>query len=97
MEKCGLTINIARFLHLLKKVDSDAIVDHLALVHILKSKAEPATTRIKRLLKVLSAYSFILYYMKGEDVILSGFLSRQRTDDSNPHEMIPISFDMQQY
>ena len=56
-----------------KKVDFDAIVDHLALVHILKSKTEPATTRIKRLLGVLSAYSFNLYYMKGKDMILSDF------------------------
>ena len=47
---CGLANNIMSFSHLLKKVDFDAIVDHLALVHILKSKAEPATTRIKRLL-----------------------------------------------
>ena len=35
---CGLAINIASFAHLLKKVDFDAIVDHLALVHILKVK-----------------------------------------------------------
>ena len=79
----------------MKRVDFDAIVDHLALVHILKSKTEPATTRIKRLLEVLSAYSFNLYYMKGKDMILSDFLSRQRTDNSNTHEIIPISFDMQ--
>ena len=39
--------NIASFAHLLKRVDFDAIVDHLALTHIIKSKAEPATTRIK--------------------------------------------------
>ena len=25
-------------------------------------------------------------------MVLSDFLSRQRTDDSNPHELIPISF-----
>ena len=25
-------------------------------------------------------------------MVLSNFLSRQRTDDSNPHELIPISF-----
>ena len=31
---CGLAINITSFAHLLKKVDFDAIVDHLALVHI---------------------------------------------------------------
>ena len=32
--------------------------------------------------------------MKGKDMILSDFLSRQRVDKSNPHENIPISFDM---
>ena len=90
---CGLAINIASFAHLLKRVDTDAIVDHLALVHILKRKTEPATTRIKRLLEMLSAYSFNVYYMKGKDMILSDFLSRQRTDSSNPDEIMPISFD----
>ena len=94
LEMCGLAINITSFAHLLKKVDFDAIVDHLALVHILKSKTEPATPRIKRLLEVLSAYSFNLYYMKGKDMILSDFLSRQEIDKSDPHEIIPISFDM---
>ena len=49
---CGLAINIAHFAHLLKRVDFHAIVDHLTLAHILKSKTEPATTRIKRLLGV---------------------------------------------
>ena len=32
--------------------------------------------------------------MKGKDMILSDFLSRQTHDDSNPHEVIPISFNM---
>ena len=80
LEMCGLAINITSFTHLLEKVDFNAIVDHLALVHILKSKTEPATPRIKRLLEVLSAYSFNLYYMKGKDMILSDFLSRQETE-----------------
>ena len=77
LELCGLAINIASFSHQLKRVDFDAIVDHLALTHIIKSKAEPATTRIKRLLELISSYSFNLYYMKGKDMILSDFLSRQ--------------------
>ena len=94
LEMCGLAINITSFAHLLKKVDFDTIVDHSALVHILKSKTEPATPKIKRLLEVLSAYSFNLYYMKGKDMILSDFLSRQEIDKSDPHEIIPISFDM---
>ena len=90
LEMCGLAMNIATFLHLLKKVDFDAIVDHVAITHIMRSKAEPATTRIKRLLELLSPYSFNLYYINGKDMVLSDFLSRQKTDDSNPHELIPI-------
>ena len=76
LEMCGLAINITSLAHLLKGVDFDGIVDHLALVQILKTKTEHATTRIKRPLEVLSAYSFNLYYMKGKDMILSDFLSR---------------------
>ena len=78
LELCGLAINIASFAHLPKRVDFDAIVDHLALTHIIKSKAEPATTRIKCLLELISSYSFNLYYMKGKDMILSDFLSKQK-------------------
>ena len=78
----------------MKRGDFDAIVDHLALTHLIKSKAEPATTRIKRLLELISSYSFNLYYMKGKDVILSDFLSRQKHNNSNPHEITPISFNM---
>ena len=75
LELCGLAINIASFAHLLKRVDFDAIVDHLALTFIIKSKVELATTRIKRLLELISSYSFNLYYVKGKDMILSDFLS----------------------
>ena len=78
LEMCSLAINITSFAHLLKKVDFDAIVDHLAITHIMKSKAEPATTRIKRLLEVLSSYSFNLYYIKGKDMVLSDFLSEAK-------------------
>ena len=91
---CGLAINMATFANLLKRMDFDAVVAHLAIMHIMKSKAEPASNRIKRLLEILSAYSFNLYYIKGKDMVLSDFLSRQHGDNSNPHELIPISFNM---
>ena len=55
---------------------------------------KPATNRIKRLLEILSSYSFNLYYIKGKDMILSDFLSRQIDDDSNPHGIIPILFNI---
>ena len=53
----------------------------------------PATVRIKRLLELISSYSFNLYYIKGKDMVLIDILSRQN-NDSNPHEIIPISFNM---
>ena len=96
LEMCSLAINIASFAQLLKRVDFDAVVDHLVITLIMKSKMEPATNRIKRLLEVLSSYSFNLYYIKGKDMILSDFLSRQIEDDSNPHEIIPISFNIRE-
>ena len=92
LEMCGLAINIVTFSHFLKKADFDAVMDHLAIMHIMRSKAEPTTTRIKRLIELLSPYSFNLYYIKGKYMVLSDFLSRQKTDNSNPHEIIPVSF-----
>ena len=47
VELCGLAIDTASFAHLLQKVYVDAIVYHLALTYIIKSKAKPATNRIK--------------------------------------------------
>ena len=52
LELFRLAINIASFSHLLKRVDFDAIVDHLAFTHIIKSKTEPAMTGLRRLLGV---------------------------------------------
>ena len=96
-ELCRLAINTASFSHLLKRVDFDAVVNHLSLTCIIKSKAEPATIRIKRLLELISSYSFNLYYIKGKDMVLSDFLSRQNNNDSNPHEILPISFNIKYY
>ena len=47
LEMYGLAINITSFSHFLKTVDFDAVVDHLAIMHIMKSKLEPTTNRIK--------------------------------------------------
>ena len=35
LELCDLAINMANFAQLLKQVDFDSIVDHLALTHII--------------------------------------------------------------
>ena len=74
LEMCGLAMNIAIFSHILKKVDFDAMVDFLAITHIMRSKAEPVTTSIKRLIELLSPYSFNLNYIKGKVMVLSDFI-----------------------
>ena len=79
LEMGGLAISITTFSPLLKRVDFDAVVDHLAIMHIMKIKMEPATNRIKRLLEVLSSYSFNLYYIKGKDMVLSDYLGSQNS------------------
>ena len=94
LEMCGLTINIVSFAYLLRKVDFDVVVDHLVITQIMRSKVKPATNRIKRLLEVLSTKSFNLYYIKGKDMILSDFLSRQNISDEDTREIILISFNM---
>ena len=44
LEICRLAINIASCVHLLKRVDFNAIVYYLALTHIIKSKVKQNTT-----------------------------------------------------
>ena len=96
LEMFGLAINITIFSHLLTRVDFDAVVDHLTITHIVKSKMEHATNRIKRLLELLSSYSFNLYYIKGKDMVLSDYLSlsRQMGDKSDLPQINPISFNI---
>ena len=67
---CGLAINIAGFAHLLRKVDFDAVVDHLAITPIMRSKVEPATNRIKRIIGSIKClfFSFVLDKGKGYDI-----------------------------
>ena len=50
---------------------------------------------MKKFLEILNSYSFNLYHIKGKDMILSNFVSRQRNDNSNPHQILLISFNMQ--
>ena len=92
LEMTGSLVNMNLWKSLLKHREFDAAVDHVAVAQIMKAKTEPATTRIMRLLDRLSGYSFNLYYIKGRNMILADYLSRHRTRDRDPSELIPISF-----
>jgi hypothetical protein len=92
LEMYGLFVNVTSWKWLLYHVHFDCAVDHQAAVFIMKSKNEPATARISRLIELLSSYAFNLYYVKGKDLILTDFLSRIESDTSDPSTLIPISF-----
>ena len=88
----GMAVNINLWRHLLHRVEFDCAVDHRAIPYIMKTKTLPATTRIMRLLEILSGYAFNLYFVKGKDMKICDFLSRIDVDRGNPREVIPISF-----
>ena len=62
----------------------------------MKSKSEPATTKIKRLLEVSSLYTFNLYYLKDKNMILCDFLSRMKGDNSDPHDVLCYNWPVRQ-
>ena len=75
LELYGLTMNIASFSHLLKKVNFDAVVRTFSSnTYQRRVSQEPATTRIREVIRVLSSYTFNLYYLKVIDMVLSNFL-----------------------
>ena len=92
LEMTGMAVNIHLWRHLLHRVEFDCALDHRTIPYIMKAKSLPATTRIMRLLEILSGYAFNLYFVKGKDMKICDFLSRIDVDRGNPGEVIPISF-----
>ena len=94
LEMTSLLYNMLQWKYWLGKKDFDAAVDHRAIPYIMKAKHLPTTDRITRLLEGLNQFTFHLYYVKGKDMILCDFLSRVAADDSDPMDLIPISFNV---
>ena len=92
LEMTGLLVNMENWKFYLGRKDFDAAVDHRAIPYIMKSKELPTTDRIIRILQRLGRFNFHLYYVKGKDMILCDFLSRIKSDDTDPNNLIPIAF-----
>ena len=93
LELFGACLNIAAFKYLLQSNHFQICVDHGSLVQIMKSKNQPPTLRLAKMIEKLSRYSFDFCYRKGKDMHIADFLSRSpNTDDSNPSEVLPIAF-----
>ena len=96
LEMTGLLMNIHAWCGWTQDAEVDVAVGHKDIVQILKSKELPATGCIGLLIRKLGPLPFNLYCVKGKDLILTDFLSQIKSDDSDPSEVLPISFvDMQ--
>ena len=96
LELTGVMANVAAFKHLLRNANFHVYCDHSALVHILKTKREPPTLRLNKLIGNLSEYKFDIYFLKGKEMDISDFLSRHPDDEDSPNEIIPIAFMLQE-
>ena len=93
----GMAVNIHLWRHLLHRVEFDCAVDHRAIPYIMKAKTLQATTRIMRLLEILSGYAFNLYFVKGNDVKICDLLSRIDVDRGNPEKSYPSALQLLLY
>ena len=95
LELTGLLANISVFKHMLKNVKFTVFCDHSALVYIIHAKRELPTMRLKKLIKNLNAYCFVIRFLKGKEMHISDFLSRHPIEDGeSPFEIIPIAFQL---
>ena len=97
LEMTGMAVNIHLWRHLLHRLESDCAVDHRAIPYIMKAKTLPATTRIMRLLEILSGYAFNLYFVKGKDMKICDLLSRIDVDRGNPEKSYPHALQLLLY
>ena len=71
----ALLCTLLAYSQLLQRAYFDSVMDDLGLTHIVRSKTETATKRIKSSLEALSASPFNPYCLKGKDMVHSDFLS----------------------
>ena len=93
LELTGMLANITTFKHILRNVNFTVYCDHSALVHIIKAKREPPTLRLQKLVEHLMDYKFNIKFLKGKEMFVTDFLSRNPDNDTeSPNEIIPIAF-----
>ena len=92
-ELTGMLANITAFKHILRNVDFTVYCDHSVLVHIIKAKREPPTLRLQKLVEHLMNYKFSIKFLKGKEMFVTDFLSRNPDNDTDsPNEIISIAF-----
>ena len=93
LELYGILVHLKIWKYLVKPTHFQVYTDHSAIVHILKAKTQPSTTRISRILERLSEYSFSVGCKKGVSMVMCDFLSRNPIADDSPDKTAhPIAF-----
>ena len=93
LELTGILANISAFKHILRNVNFTVYCDHSALVHIIRAKKEPPTLRLQKFVEHLMDYKFSIKFLKGKEMFVTDFLSRNPDNDrESPNEIIPIAF-----
>ena len=93
LELTGLLVNIHSFMQLLHNQYFEVLVDHKAIEHMIKSKTESPTTRLKTLLLKLSEYTIELKYLKGSKIHTSDTLSQLHNFTDTPDEKRHYTFE----
>ena len=57
-----------------------------------KGQKTSPTLRLRKLIEILSDYSFVVKYHKGSEMHIADFLRNVNNDTDDPHEVIPITF-----
>ena len=88
LELCGIYLAVNSFRHLLKNTVFECYTDHKSIPQILKSKAEPTSDRIKRLLEKLSSYAIKIGFRKGSTMVIADYLSRNPIHSDSQYDDI---------
>ncbi len=93
LELFGLVINITAFKHILRGTYFECYVYHSCLVQLMASKRVQPTEGFKKLMEKIADYSMKLGYVKGKELLVTDWLSRNPTEsDNDPHCILPIAF-----
>ncbi len=92
LEMFGLSLVLKAFRYLLNNVHFEVRLDHSALVNIWKSRTQPPSNRISKLIERLQDYSFQITYIKGKTMYISDMLSRYSDMSADPLDDNAVGF-----
>ena len=88
LEYMGISMAIHAFRYLLRGKHFEVYTDHNPIVQISVAKHEIPSTRLRKTYLKLSDYSFKLHYLKGVNMHVADYLSRNPNNETNTEDAI---------